>query len=667
MFLNLELVRSYFKLTSVRFICINLAVLLYTTITWKFNIWWFKFFFLFLNPAAFLFFDLYYLTADTYLRHSIPDFTTYIQNVRRGWIDYFVIEFAFSYTIYDLSPILTAFFDDDTPAFIYFLLLYLLTAFCSLFLFQHLGLYGIFLINLVAIILVLLSLLLVAPQILFDGFCYRIRVGSWCILSPDYKIDFSFFVDAVSFSFMFLTVTIATFVNSYAFAYFRYEPLVERLLVFLNLFVLSMVLLVTANNLIVLFLGWELIGITSFFLINFWVARVGTLKAAFKAFSFNKFSDAMLFVGILLIFSVMHDLDIVTTLTQLHLFSAHYVSVFVFNIPLLDVISFFLLNAAFVKSAQIGAHIWLPDSMEAPVPASALIHSATLVSAGIFLVLRFSKLFEMSTFAYMIIPLVGSFTALVGGFISMYQTDVKRVLAYSTISHCGFLMLISVFFCPEYTILYLYVHGFFKAAVFLCVGSIIRFSKNYQDFRRMGGLYKYLPFECLASFICLLNLGGLPFTYGFFIKHNLFVLFNYTHWVWYIIWVNALLASFTGIFYSYRLFFYVFFDFKKGRKAIYMSANRLFFKSNYYTNSSAAAILSISCLIVTAYAAVFILFNKYTTIFQLFGEFNTLIDYNTKGLVTTDSRLILFNFFVTTINIFFFLYFYILCYMAFHI
>ena len=327
-------------------------------------------------------------------------------------------------------------------------------------------------------------------------------------LTTNYKISFLFYVDAVAAGFMFLTVSIALFVNVYAFSYFRYEPLVERLLVFLNLFVISMVILVTAGNLIILFLGWEMIGITSFFLINFWVARIGTLKAAFKAFSFNKFSDASLFVAILLIFFVCYDLDITAVLAQTHLFSLYYVNFFFFEVSYLDLVCIFFLSAAFVKSAQAGFHIWLPDSMEAPVPASALIHSATLVSAGIYLLLRFSKFMDLSTFCYFVVPVVGSFTAFIGGFISMYQSDVKRTLAYSTISHCGFLMLISVFFSPEYVLLYLYVHGFFKAAVFLCVGNVIRFSRNYQDFRRMGLFYKYLPFECLASFVCLINLGG---------------------------------------------------------------------------------------------------------------------------------------------------------------
>ena len=149
---------------------------------------------------------------------------------------------------------------------------------------------------------------------------------------------------------------------------------------------------------------------------------------------------------------------------------------------------FFFLGAAFIKSAQVGFHIWLPDSMEAPVPASALIHSATLVSAGIFLILRLYPIFECSSIFYILTPIISIFTAFFGGFAAFYQNDLKRILAYSTISHCGLLMFLTTLGSFEFTLLYLYVHGFFKAIAFLCVGNIIRFNKNYQDVRRMGQL-----------------------------------------------------------------------------------------------------------------------------------------------------------------------------------
>src|SRR5579883_1804964 len=160
--------------------------------------------------------------------------------------------------------------------------------------------------------------------------------------------------------------------------------------------------------------------------------------------------------------------------------------------------------------------------MEAPVPASALIHSATLVSAGLFLFLRFSNFFELSSITFYLIPVFGSLTAFYGGVGAMFQSDGKKILAYSTISHCGFLMVSFTSFQPEFTLFYLYVHGFFKAGIFLCVGNIIRFSKNYQDFRKAGLLYKFLPFECFLIGSGLLNLGCLSLSLGFFMKHFFF-------------------------------------------------------------------------------------------------------------------------------------------------
>jgi len=364
-----------------------------------------------------------------------------------------------------------------------------------------------------------LTLLPYIYAIFVKNVTYKLIIGQWFFLNHGSKVNFEFYIDTLSFSFMLLTTTIGLFVYIYAFSYFRYEPLVDRFLSFLCSFVLSMLLLVSAGNIVMLFLGWELIGLTSFFLINFWVTRVGTLKAAFKAFSFNKVSDYFILILLFIFYDLLYDFDILSINSQVHLYYNHTVTFLHYDVNLIEVISFCILGAAFIKSAQLGAHVWLPDSMEAPVPASSLIHSATLVSAGIFLILRFYPILEFSYYGKLILPVMGSMTAAYGGIVASYQADVKRILAYSTISHCGFLMLLCSFNVQEYTILYLYVHGFFKAAVFMCVGNVIRISKNYQDFRRMGMFSKYLPFECFCAFVCLFNLAGLPFSIGFFIKH----------------------------------------------------------------------------------------------------------------------------------------------------
>lgn len=460
--------------------------------------------------------------------------------------------------------------------------------------------------------------------IMSKNIIYYINLGKWMYLSNGYKVSFDLLIDTTSISFSFLTLTIGVFVYIYTFSYFRYEPLVERLILFLNLFMISMILLVSSGNFIVLFLGWELIGLTSFFLINFWSTRVGTLKSAFKAFSFNKLSDLFLFFAILLIYNTTFNLDILSFNNQIYLYENYNIEILYLSINLIELISFFLVSCAFIKSAQLGAHIWLPDSMEAPVPASALIHSATLVSAGIYILLRLTPLFELSLYAYYVIPLVGSLTALYGGLVSTFQSDTKKTLAYSTISHCGFLMVTYSTGVLEYVILYLYVHGFFKAATFLCMGNVNRFNRNIQDFKRMGGFYKYLPFECLSSFICMINLSGLPLTLGFYTKHLLFIGLSSYSYIYYIIYSSLVLGAISGVFYSYRLFYSIFFDIKKGKKTIYIQANRANLNSKFYTNSSLASNIAISLLIIISYIIIIYLYNITLNKFYNMSDLKTL-------------------------------------------
>lgn len=480
-------------------------------------------------------------------------------------------------------------------------ILFVLSTFVSFFNLSYLGLYGVFKLNLKTLIFFWLMTLTRLHYYFVDGNSCNFNFGKWFTLFGHFPVFFEFYIDSISYAYILLTLTIAVFVFIYTFSYFRYEPNVERLLLLINFFVISMILLVSSGNLFVLFLGWELIGLSSFLLINFWSTRISTLKAAFKAFVFNKFSDVSLLFAILLFFITTHECNILVILTQISLYSNTVLDLGFIEISYIELTSFFLLTAAFIKSAQFGPHIWLPDSMEAPAPASALIHSATLVSAGVFLVLRFSPLFELSLYSYFILAFVGSFTAFFGGVCAAYQSDIKRILAYSTISHCGFLMLSCATKVPELTIFYLYVHGFFKASVFLCAGSIIRFSLNYQDFRRMGGYWKYLPFECICSLICLLNLAGLPFTLGFFIKHGLLAFLDKSLVLSTVIFAFVLVASVAGLFYSYRIYTYVFFDFKKANKHIYYNVSRDALKSVYYSNTTRASNLSIFMLLFCGY------------------------------------------------------------------
>ena len=206
-----------------------------------------------------------------------------------------------------------------------------------------------------------------------------------------------------------------------------------------------------------------------------------------KAFVYNKFSDVCVLAFIILCCVSFNEVEIQALNKLAPLFQNHYIRLIMFDIKLNEVIVLFLLLASCIKSAQFGFHLWLPDSMEAPAPASALIHSATLVSSGIYLILRFTPFIELSYLGCNVLPVIGAVTAFYGGFVSAFQTDVKKILAYSTISHCGYMVLLSSTFLTDVVLVYLYVHGFFKALLFLTAGNIMRFFGGEQDFRYMGG------------------------------------------------------------------------------------------------------------------------------------------------------------------------------------
>lgn len=498
---------------------------------------------------------------------------------------------------------------NDYPIFILCSILFLFTTIFSIISINFLGLYGVFLLNLLTIFIFWLSTLIYILNIFFKNVYFFISIGKWIFINNDTKITFDILIDNISLSFLFLTLTIGLFVYIYTFSYFRYEPFVERLLVFLNFFMLSMILLVLSGNFIIIILGWEFIGLTSFFLINFWSNRVGTFKSAFKAYSFNKFSDVFLLFAIILIYNIFFNLDILNFNNQIYLYESYNIQICYFNINVLDFISLFLILCICIKSAQIGGHLWLPDSMEAPVPASALIHSATLVSAGIYLLLRLSSLFELSFLSIYILPIIGSFTAFYGGVVAAFQSDTKKTLAYSTISHCGFLVLLYTTGVLEFVILYLYVHGFFKAATFLCFGNVNRFCRNIQDFKRMGLFYKYIPFECYAAFLCLINLSGLPLTIGFYTKHLLFISLSENIFFYYFVFSLTIIASLSGIFYSSRLFYSVFFDIKKAKKVIFLQTTNNVLNSKHYSNSSIITNIVIMLMLLTSYIIILFLYN----------------------------------------------------------
>jgi len=365
-------------------------------------------------------------------------------------------------------------------------------------------------------------------------------------------IDFniSFQLNTLTYLFSLLVFLIGFCTNMYALNYFKNEADEMGFLFWLNSFILSMVILILASNFFTLFLGWELIGLTSFFLINFWQSRRATLKSSFKAFSFNLVSDIFLLSSFIVLYSNLHTTSIMTTNNLIAGSGVLYGS-------WLNLATLLLILCASIKSVQLLGHLWLPDSMEAPVPASSLIHSATLVSAGVFLLLRFNSLITATHFEHILIYW-GALTAAYGGIVAAAQTDMKKLLAYSTMSHCGFLFVLVGIGDYYITIIYLFLHGLFKASTFFCVGSFVRFYAT-QDTRLMGGASRLLWADTIYLILCSANLCGLPLTIGITYKLFFFkALFagNFT-----LLQIGLLyIALLSSIAYFYRLLAYCLFD-----------------------------------------------------------------------------------------------------------
>lgn len=408
-------------------------------------------------------------------------------------------------------------------------------------------------------------------------------------LFDNINFNLSLKLDAISVSFLFLTTTIGFAATVYSLTYFKNEPHADRFIIILNWFIISMSLLVIADNAIILFLGWELIGLTSFLLINFWTLRRGTIKSAIKALTFNKVSDVSLLLFIIWMALLTGTADITVWIETIKIIkplphNSH------------ELLCILLIVASSIKSAQLIAHLWLPDSMEAPIPASALIHSATLVSAGVYLLLRFQFML-IDSFSIVFVGLLGSITAVYGSIVSSSQTDAKKLLAYSTISHCGFLFVTIYLLNVELTLLYLYLHGLFKALTFFCVGNLVKVAKGHQDTRKMGQFMNLLPIESILLIMCCVNLGGLPFTVGFYYKHFFQVLLTQNA-MFSAIAPLLLIAMLLGVVYSYRLINYSLFDIKKSTETVYLQVSSKLTKLEQYTNSTKLSILSILSLFI---------------------------------------------------------------------
>ncbi len=374
-----------------------------------------------------------------------------------------------------------------------------------------------------------------------------------------FEADWVLRVDALSGVMMFVVSFISTLIHVYSIGYMSHDKSIPRFMSYLSLFTFAMLMLVTSDNILQLYFGWEGVGLASYLLIGFWYTRPSACAAAIKAFVVNRVGDAALMLGLatcyLLFDSVQYDVIFGTAAGM----AGTSIVVFGTEFDALTLTAILLTLGAMAKSAQLGLHTWLPDAMEGPTPVSALIHAATMVTAGVFLIARFSPVFEHAPVALGFVTFIGASTAIFAATIALTQFDIKRVIAYSTCSQLGYMFFACGVGAYSSGIFHLYTHAFFKALLFLGAGSVIHAMSDEQDMRKMGGLWRKIPVTYAVMWIGSLALVGFPLTAGYFSKDAIleaaWASHNTLHL--YAFWLGIAAAVLTA-FYSGRLIFLTF-------------------------------------------------------------------------------------------------------------
>ncbi len=384
-------------------------------------------------------------------------------------------------------------------------------------------------------------------------------VYTW-LTSGDYKFEVGFMIDTLTTTMMIVVTFVSLMVHLYTIGYMHDDPGYNRFFSYISLFTFSMLMLVMSNNFMQLFFGWEAVGLVSYLLIGFWYTRPTAIFANMKAFLVNRVGDFGFILGIGLILAHFGTLNYVEVFAKANDFAATTINIWgAAEWSLMTVTCICLFIGAMGKSAQVPLHVWLPDSMEGPTPISALIHAATMVTAGIFMVSRMSPLFELSTTALSFVIVIGSITALFMGFLGIIQNDIKRVVAYSTLSQLGYMTVALGASAYSVAIFHLMTHAFFKALLFLAAGSVIIGMHHDQDIRNMGGLRKYMPITWITSLVGSLALIGTPFLSGFYSKDSIIEAVALSHIPGAGFAYFAVMAGvFVTAFYSFRMYFLVF-------------------------------------------------------------------------------------------------------------
>jgi NADH-quinone oxidoreductase subunit L len=393
------------------------------------------------------------------------------------------------------------------------------------------------------------------------GNTFNGTVYTWATVG-DMKLEVGFLVDSLTATMMLVVSFVSLMVHVYTIGYMADDPGYQRFFAYISLFTFSMLMLVMSNNFLQLFFGWEAVGLVSYLLIGFWWKRPTAIYANLKAFLVNRVGDFGFVLGIGLVFAYFGTLDYAAVFRAAPALAAAGATLPGTDWLLITVICVCLFIGAMGKSAQFPLHVWLPDSMEGPTPISALIHAATMVTAGIFMVARMSPLFELSEAALSLVIVVGAITALAMGFLGIVQNDIKRVVAYSTLSQLGYMTVALGASAYSVAIFHLMTHAFFKALLFLAAGSVIIGLHHEQDLRNMGGLRKYMPVTWITSLIGSLALIGTPLFSGFYSKDSILVAAGaaseaglpgatFAH-------AAVMIGVFVTAFYSFRMYFLAF-------------------------------------------------------------------------------------------------------------
>ena len=388
---------------------------------------------------------------------------------------------------------------------------------------------------------------------------YNASVYTWMI-SDGVRFEVGFLIDNLTALMMTVVTFVSLMVHIYTIGYMHDDPGYQRFFSYIALFTFSMLMLVMSNNFLQLFFGWEAVGLVSYLLIGFWYKRPTAIYANLKAFLVNRVGDFGFLLGIAAIYTAFNSLDYATVFGMAPSMANEVFQVFPgVDWSLMSVVCIFLFIGAMGKSAQVPLHVWLPDSMEGPTPISALIHAATMVTAGIFMVARMSPLFELSETALVFVMTIGAITALFMGFLGIVQNDIKRVVAYSTLSQLGYMTVALGVSAYSAGIFHLMTHAFFKALLFLGAGSVIIAMHHDQDIRNMGGLRKYMPITWITALIGSLALIGTPFFSGFFSKDTIIEAVHFSQLPGAgIVHIAVLAGVFITALYSFRMYFLVF-------------------------------------------------------------------------------------------------------------